>query len=224
MSAVTIRPYEPRDRPALLALFAGAAEGSPSASLWGHTPSEADIYLLPYADSAAATLLLADDGGRLVGYLAGCADPSTFPSEEERLAAAVRRYRLLLRPRAVAFFARATWDVLRARLRRQPTARDLADARWPAHLHLNVLPEHRGQGVAADLVRAWLDQLRRAGSPGCYLQTIAENPRARAFFAKMGFVEHGPATPLVPGSRWQGRPTHQVTMVQSLMDRPAGTT
>jgi RimJ/RimL family protein N-acetyltransferase len=215
MNPVTIRPYEPRDRAALLTLFEGAGEDSPSATLWGHTPSEADIYLLPYADSDAGTLLLADDDGRLVGYLAGCADPGTFPSEEERLTTAIRRHRLMLRARPLAFFARATWDVGRAKLRRQPTAGDLTDARWPAHLHLNVLPDYRGQGVAADLVQAWLDQLRRDGVPGCYLQTIAENQRARAFFAKMGFVDHGP-TPLVPGPRWQGRPTHQVTMVQSL--------
>lgn len=137
-------------------------------------------------------------GGRPIGYLAGCLDPNTFPTEEERFEVAVRQHRLLIRLRPLAFFVRAGYDVLGARLRRSPPIQELKDERWPSHLHINVEREARGTGAADALMVRWLAEMAAAGSPGCYLQTLRENPRAIGFFARHGFAEHGPA-PLCPG-------------------------
>jgi hypothetical protein len=46
----------------------------------------------------------------------------------------------------------------------------------------------------------WLQQLREAASPGCHLQTLVQNARARKFFEKSGFRNHGNPT-LVGGMR-----------------------
>jgi ribosomal protein S18 acetylase RimI-like enzyme len=125
----------------------------------------------------------------------------------------IRKHRLFLRRGPAAFFARSLLDVAVAAVRRQPTAGELDDPRWPAHLHINVVPEVRGTGVAAALMSRWFDRLRDAGTPGCYLQTLVENTRAVRFFERMGFVAHG-STPLVPGLRHDGRKVHQLTMVR----------
>jgi GNAT superfamily N-acetyltransferase len=209
-----IRAFAETDRAALRELFPRAGEGAPTASLWGHPPSEAAVYLDPYMDLEPESLSVAVVAGRLVGYLAGCRDSARFPSEEERLAAAIRRYRLFWRPRAAAFFARGLVDVALAALRREPTAGAFGDARWPAHLHINVAREARGTGAAAGLMGRWLGRLRETGSPGCHLQTLVENPRAVRFFERMGFARHGP-TPLVAGLRDGGKRLHQQTMVWS---------
>jgi dihydrofolate reductase len=74
------------------------------------------------------------------------------------------------------------------------------DQRWPAHLHINLVPEARGTGAAQDLMAAWQERLTHSSSPGCHLQTLVENTRATRFFEKSGFAPHGP-TPLVPGVR-----------------------
>jgi GNAT superfamily N-acetyltransferase len=103
-------------------------------------------------------------------------------------------------------------DVAWAALRREPTAGDFDDARWPAHLHINVAPLARGTGIADGLMNRWFDRLRETGSPGCHLQTLAENTRAVRFFERMGFAKHGP-TALVPGLRYGGNRLHQQTMV-----------
>jgi ribosomal protein S18 acetylase RimI-like enzyme len=211
---VEIRTFAETDRAALRALFPRAGAGAPSASLWGHPESEAAVYLEPYMDLEPDSLFVAVVEGALVGYLAGCPDSARFPSEDERLAQAVRKYRLLFRPRPAAFFARGLLDVALAAVRREPTAGDFVDARWPAHLHINVAPPARGTGAADGLMARWFARLRETRSPGCFLQTLVENTRAVRFFERMGFARHGP-TPLVPGLRYNGQRLHQQTMVWS---------
>ncbi|WP_020573498.1 GNAT family N-acetyltransferase [Actinopolymorpha alba] len=209
-----IRTFEESDRAELRELFGRAGEGSPSASLWGHAESEAAVYLDPYMDLEPHSLFLAVVDGALVGYLTGCVDSSTLPSESERMAKAIRKHRLTLQRRPAAFFARSMIDLAGAALRRQPIAGEFDDPRWPAHLHINVAPEARGTGAADSLMKGWFARLREAGSPGCYLQTLRENTRAVKFFERMGFVKHGP-TPLVPGLRYDGVRLHQQSMVWS---------
>lgn len=212
MTAARIRTFTEDDRAALCDLFARAGEGAPSASLWGHEESERAIYLTPYMDLEPDSLFVAEVGGEPVGYLTGCPDSEAFPTESERIDAAIRRYHLLRRPATLRFFARAAFDAAGARILRRPNAGDLEDPRWPAHLHINVVPELRGRGVAPALMDRWLTRLTELGSPGCHLQTLAENPRAVRFFERSGFVRHGP-TPPVPGIRHRGRRLHQQTMV-----------
>ncbi|MFB9907671.1 GNAT family N-acetyltransferase [Allokutzneria oryzae] len=207
-----IRTFTETDRAELRELFHRAGEGSPTASLWGHTESEAAVYLDPYMDLVADSLFLAVADGALVGYLTGCPDGSALPSESERMALAIKKHRLTLRRGPAAFFARSMLDMAGAAIRRQPTPKDFYDPRWPAHLHINVEPRARGTGAADGLMNHWLDRLRETGSPGCHLQTLCENTRAVRFFERMGFTKHGP-TPLVPGIRHDGKRLHQQTMV-----------
>lgn len=124
---------------------------------------------------------------------------------------AIRQHWLLFRRGPLSFFARAMVDTAWAAVRREPTAGELHDACWPAHLHINAAQEARGTGAADELMKQWLDRLRETGSPGCHLQTLRENRRAVRFFERMGFTKHGP-TPAVPGLRYQGGRVHQQTM------------
>lgn len=207
-----IRAFREADRAELRELFARAGEGSPSGSLWGHTESEREIYLEPYMDLEPGSLFLAADHGRLVGYLTGCLDSAAFPGEDERMARAIRRHRLYLRRGPAAFLARAVLDSAVAAIRRQGAPRGFTDPRWPSHLHINVAPEARGTGAAHELMAAWQQRVKEAGSPGCHLQTLVENTRAVRFFERAGFRPYGPEPP-VPGLRHHGRRLHQRTMV-----------
>lgn len=210
---VAVRAFEEADRPALRAVFARAGEGSPSESLWGHTESEAAIYLDPYMEHEPDSLFLAWQDDELVGYLTGCLDSAAFPSESERIDRAIREHKLLTKAGPMRFFARATRDALVAKVRRQPAAGDFEDPHWPAHLHINVVPAARGTGAADALMEAWHARLDAHGSPGCHLQTLVENTRASRFFARHGYVAHGP-TPPVPGVRYQRLHVHQQTMLR----------
>ena len=211
-AGVEIRTFTEADRPALRALFGRAGEGAPTASLWGHEESEAAVYLTPYLDHEPESVFVAVVDGELAGYLAGSLGRGV-PSESARMDRAIREHRLVLRRRPATFFARSLLDLAGAALRRRPTAGELDDPRWPAHLHINLLPHARGTGAAAGLMEHWFARLHETGTPGCYLQTLVENRRATRFFARMGFEGHGPA-PAVPGLRYEGGRVHQLTLVR----------
>lgn len=153
-----IRTFHENDRHELRALFARAGQGSPTESLWGHIDSEAAVYLDPYMDLEPASLFVAEHDGTLVGYLTGCIDTEAFPSEDTLITDALRLYRPFRSRQAITFFGRSMFDAAVAAIRRAPTAGEIHDPRWPAHLHINVAPEARGTGAAAGLTNAWFER------------------------------------------------------------------
>ncbi|MBA2955006.1 GNAT family N-acetyltransferase [Nocardioides sp. MAH-18] len=216
MPEIDVRPYDPADRAELLGVvFEAAGEGAPGSEVWGHHASLADVYLTPYLDLEPDSVFVVTADGRPVGYLAGCVDDARFPSEGERLKSVIQKYRLYRMPGPRRFFVRAAYDTALFKVRRIPTAGELKDPRWPSHLHIDVMPVARGTGAAARLMELWFERLREVGSPGCYLQTSAENQRAVRFFESVGFRRHG-ANHVVPGSRYDGRRMHQQDMVREV--------
>ncbi|WP_345521526.1 GNAT family N-acetyltransferase [Nocardioides conyzicola] len=215
MPQIEVRPYDVADRDELVdVVFEAAGAGAPSSEVWGHHASLAEVYLTPYLDLEPDSAFVVTVDGRPAGYLVGCVDESRFPSEEDRTSAAIRKHRLFRMPGPRRFFVRAALDTAYLRLRRVPTAGELSDPRWPSHLHIDLMPEARGSGAADRLVELWFARLREVGSPGCYLQTSAENHRAVAFFERVGFERYGD-NPVVPGMRYAGERMHQQTMVWS---------
>ena len=59
---------------------------------------------------------------------------------------------------------------------------------FPAHLHVNCHPGHRGRGVGSRLVQAFVARCRAAGLPGVHLVT-APGARNVAFYRRNGFTE-----------------------------------
>src|SRR5690625_2492466 len=165
MTAAKIRPFDETDRSSWRALFARAGDGAPPGSFWGHPDAEASVYLDPYMDIEPDSLFVAEADGALVGYLTGCLDSAAFPSEGARMELAIRKYRLALRPKSMAFFGRAIADTVHTKLRKDPATEDFDDERWPSHLHINVVPEARGTGAGTGLMEAWFNRWTQAGSP-----------------------------------------------------------
>jgi GNAT superfamily N-acetyltransferase len=101
-----------------------------------------------------------------VGYLLGARDG--------RAAALALLGRVA--PLVVARAARGEYRHLRAslpflaRLALEPAPHAPA-GRFPAHLHLNLLPAARGRGLGLALMRAYLGRLEAAGVPGVQLST-----------------------------------------------------
>jgi GNAT superfamily N-acetyltransferase len=69
-----------------------------------------------------------------------------------------------------------------------PYFQALADltCRYPAHLHINLAPEVRGQGIGARLVEEFCNRLRALGVHGVHVVTGAGS-RNRSFYGRMGF-------------------------------------
>jgi len=222
MPNIRVRPYQPSDRPKVRSIaYATGYMGDPPTWYWRHRESFADIWTSHYTDVEPDSLFVAEDGDRVVGYLAGCVDSSSAPSPASAVVRQMFRHWLLVRPGTAGFFWRSFADTVGST--RVPSG-EISDPRWPAHLHINLLAEARGRGAGAGLVRAWFERLRDTGSPGCHLGTLAENRNAIAFFERMGFRAHGEPH-LLPGMRSPagGRNHLQLMVVDfAMLLRPVG--
>lgn len=135
------------------------------------------------------------------------------PTADELLVTAIRKDRLLFRRGTAGFLIRAIADGLRDR---ESAKGDFIEPRWPAHLHIDVLPEARGIGLGAALIVRWLHQLRQLGSPGCHLATIAENAPAVSFFERSGFHNYGRPARIAGMRGSDGGRLHQQIMVREI--------
>jgi hypothetical protein len=169
-----------------LCCLTGAAGEPIAAERW---PFFAEVWIRPYQRLRPGWTYVAEQGGRVVGYLTGCPDTRRFQRERRwrvtlpLLAAVLRgRYattadtrRFVRRALGLAPAAEARFPVrLRARLARE----------YPAHLHVNVAAGARGAGVGRALLDAYLDDLRARAVPGVHLFC---GPGPLGFYAGAGF-------------------------------------
>ena len=115
----------------------------------------------------------ANDEDRAVGYIICTADYDVFRPRFEaeylpRLDPYPKRYR--------ASAARST--VLQEAFKRE----------YPAHLHIDVLPEYQRMGLGHRLVDALCAHLKALGVPGVMLTVGSSNKVGRSFYNKYGFT------------------------------------
>lgn len=209
---IVVRSYQAHDRGKVREIcYRTGYMGEPASWYWRDFQSFADIWTGYYTDREPQSAFVALRSGRIVGYLLGCVDTAQSPSPAAAATCQMLRRFLLIRPGTAGFYWRALGDMLRPA---ELPHGDFRDARWPSHLHIDLLPDGRGVGAGEALMRAWFDRLAAVGSPGCHLATLAENTRAISFFRRVGFRCHGSPTP-VPGMRTQdGGRVHQQIMVR----------
>lgn len=214
---VVVRPYRSADRARVRHVcYATGFMGEPVDWLWRDDESFADLFCGYWTDGEPESALVAEVDGVVSGYLLGCVDTRRVWNPGVVLGRHVVRRGLLLRPGTAGMMWRMIGDAVVDGLRGQLPPSSAYDERWPAHLHIDLLPVCRRRGVGATLVRRWLDTLRDGGVPGCHLETMAENTAAVAFFEAMGFRRRGDAH-RVPGFRTRaGGRLHVQLMVQEL--------
>ena len=59
---------------------------------------------------------------------------------------------------------------------------------YPAHLHIDVLDGHRGEGTGAKLIENYCENLRSRGIKGVMLIVGSDNDGGRNFYEKNGFT------------------------------------
>lgn len=178
-----IRPYRPSDRAALTEICLRTADAGGDATgmlsddaLWG------DLFAVPYAERHPDLAWIVDsDDGRAIGYLVATDDTAGF----------------------FRWFRDEWWAGLHDRYPRSPEPRSreekLIDYGWglgpdseadaveyPAHLHIDLLPETQGQGLGRRLIETLFAELRRRGVGGLHLGVDPANAGAAAFYERLG--------------------------------------
>jgi ribosomal protein S18 acetylase RimI-like enzyme len=218
-ASIVVRPYRFEDRAAVRDVcYRTGYLGRPIDWQWFDAESFADMFSGYYTDREPESALVVEIDGVVLGYLLGCLDTERAPSAGAAAARHIVRRGIAFRVGTAGVIWRTVGDSLVdiAKQRLDPRELEFSDPRWPAHLHIDLLPDARGRGVGHQLVSRWLDSLRTRNVPGCHLQTFAENTNALAFFEAMGFRRHGEPA-IVQGLRSPaGERLHTQVLVQDL--------
>jgi ribosomal protein S18 acetylase RimI-like enzyme len=182
-----IRGYRPSDLDAVYDICVRTADaGADARGSYLDDRLMGDIFAVPYVTLEPQHAHVLDDGtGTPVGYVLGTADTATF----------VRRYRDEWIPAIDGRYpAPADPPVT-------PSDRMLglhlhpermlvpALAEYPAHLHIDLLPQWQGRGFGRGLMTAFLAGVHAAGAPRVHLGMVPTNTAARAFYDRLGFTE-----------------------------------
>jgi ribosomal protein S18 acetylase RimI-like enzyme len=217
--SVVVRAFTPEDRAAVREIcHVTGYMGEPADWFWADRESFADMFSGYYTDLEPESASVVELDGVVSGYLLGCVDSSRAWNPGAVAGRHILRRGIAFRRGTAGTIWRTLGDgiVTVARHRDELEQLEFEDARYPAHLHIDLLPSCRGQGAGAQLIRRWLDRLQSLGVAGCHLQTMAENRSAIAFFEACGFTPVGDQ-PRIPGFRRRGGGRlHMQTMVQSL--------
>lgn len=165
-SPALIRPYRPGDRDAVYDICVRTGhEGGDARHLYpDHLELLPDIFAGPYATLEPGLAFVVDDGGgRAVGYIVGAADTAVFAARfrEEWLPKVEHRY-----PRPVDDPRTPTEGMVG--LLHHPERMIVPElAGYPAHLHIDLLPEYQRAGHGRERCgRSWT-RWRVAASRRC---------------------------------------------------------
>lgn len=205
-----VRPARPSDRDAVADVsFATGYFGRSAGRFFPDRTLFADLWIAPYFDGHGCCMFVAEAEGKVVGYIVGSCDTRAYQRHMARRS--VRLAGRWLRGRYSAL-GRSVRFLLRSARYPGPAApwRD-----YPAHLHINLLPEARGRRLGRALLEAYVTCLQERGVRGVQLSTTVENEAALGLYRSCGFrvYERHRSRLWRP---WLGRVTTQVVMVKDL--------
>lgn len=184
-----IRPFQPADLDALYAIsLATGFAGGDASHLYDDPRLMGHIYSAPYALLKPELALVAEDGEGVAGFVVGAIDTVAWELKLEREWWPSLRQRHAAPPEDTV----ASWtpDQRRASMIHRPTPTpSVVAARYPAHLHLNLLPRLQGRGVGTTLLNDWLASAARHGARAVHIAVNRANVGAIRFWQKRNFAE-----------------------------------
>ena len=185
-SGVLLRTAKVTDLPDLLRVCLETGDSGKDATHLHKLPElVGDIYVAPYVihEPDLAYALVTDD--RVVGYLLGVLDTKAFENvlAEKYWPIAKAKYQKI-----DAELTSSDQELIKE-LNKQGFSEESLTAKYPSHLHIDIVEAHQGAGYGKSMIAFLLEELKAAGSAGVHLHMSASNDRARGFYKKFGFVE-----------------------------------
>jgi GNAT superfamily N-acetyltransferase len=182
-----IRGYRSADRAAVADVCVSTAdEGGDSRARYPDEELMPTIFAEPYCHLEPELAFVLDDGsGRAVGYVIGTGDTAEFVARfrDTWIPRVAHRYpALTTRPR--------TPGEEMVGLLHTPERMILPElGAYPAHLHIDLLPDFQRRGHGRALMNTFLTALRDRGVLAVHLGMVTANRPARAFYDRLGFHE-----------------------------------
>lgn len=188
-----IRRYQPSDRASVYEVCRRTADAGHDASgIYSDDDLMPDIFAGPYLEFEPGLAFVVDTGQRVAGYLLAVAHTRSFVDWFEReWVPRLSRFEHVDPP--------VTPEDAIVHLGYRPERMLIPEVdEYPAHLHIDLLPELQGQGMGRELVRTLLAALRERGIRHVHLAMDPANRAARVFYDRLGFRELPSSTPLEP--------------------------
>lgn len=156
------------------------------------------LYYVLYEPETSFVAVDSDSEDRVVGYILGTADA----------AGQGRGFNRTMMPRILARLFLYTWwrhhesfaEVMYWNRHRPEKTQTIDFNVYPAHLHIDILPEYQRRGIGRELMTRFEERLRVLEAGGVYLETSNHNTKALGFYRKRGFTILSEE----PGIFWSG--------------------
>ncbi|KAJ4356997.1 hypothetical protein N0V95_002869 [Ascochyta clinopodiicola] len=153
------------------------------------------LWYRAYVSLTPSTCFVLDDGsGRAVGYCIGTADTASFaqrwreefaPSVDSNIVPKpeIRTADLLMEKEETKGFRHALHHAECSALQVWPEEL----AKYPAHMHIDILPEFQRKGWGSVLIDTLFEAVKSKGASGIHLDMVRWNTIGRSFYEKIGF-------------------------------------
>ena len=182
-----VRKFKEKDRQEVYKIAADTAFfGKPVEIFLDDRKLFNEAFVKYYLDYETEFTWVAQKDDQIVGYLTGCINT---PVQRQRYWKAIIFPTMSSAVRLKFSLGRKTWRHAYAMLtgvmrREDPTVDFVA---YPAHLHINVASDYRGQGWGRKLILAFLAQLAELDICGAHLETTNINHAATRLYESVGF-------------------------------------
>jgi ribosomal protein S18 acetylase RimI-like enzyme len=183
MSTFTIRPYHSADLPDLYRICLGTGDaGQDATQLYQDPYVIGHYYAAPYAILEPDLSFILTRDGVPCGYVLGVRDTATFGQrcEAEWFPPLRARY-----PMPATTDTSRDAHMIRALYKGHNQQNEFSD--YPAHLHIDILPEGQGHGWGRRLIETLIGQMRALDVPAVHLGVGGRNLRAIGFYEHVGF-------------------------------------
>lgn len=168
---MVIRKYEPKDKEQVTYICLNDMFGKYEQSLIDYVEW---MFCRYYIEVEPQNCFVAvDENDKPVGYCYGAADYDKYHADFEPYIRKVEslKDREYLKDALVEMYDHAIYK-----------------GDYPAHLHIDILPDYQSKGIGSKLINAFCDNIKAQGIDGVMLIVGSENEGARRFYQRNGFT------------------------------------
>lgn len=179
-----IRPYHREDLAALYQICLQTADGGADAShLFSDKELIGSYYAAPYGFFEPEVCFMVSFNDQVCGYIVGCKSSLNFAKQCEENWFPALRLQHALKGKMDNTLSERVVSLIHTGYQPRPEYAD-----YPAHLHINLLPNTQGHGLGRQLITTFLDKLRELKVSGVHLEVSTTNRAAISFYEKVGFT------------------------------------
>ncbi len=180
-----IRPATEEDVEAVFDICLMTADaGTDASALYSDRRLPGYVWAVPYLKFAPDFAFVLAGRQRVVGYVVGTPDTAAFDRELRQ------SWWPHVRQEIAAFSPSTPKDIDVLERIANPHSGTLGlETLYPAHLHINILPEAQSGGWGRAMIETLLDVFSKRGVPAVHLGVSPANERAKGFYRRLGFEE-----------------------------------